>query len=303
MPESAFPPYPDTNTVLKAFRKTEFNVVVEQFMTDTAKEADIILPAKNMFEQSDIIGSYWNSYVQYKPKVVEPAGEVKPETEIYFLLAKELGFPKDKIDNELLPPDDEKIEEYLLNQLKKFPQLDINELKEKPLIAPGNQDIAYEDFVFPTSSGKIELFSDYANEKWGVNPLPEYFPIKVEIPDDKDSFYLLTPNTKNRIHSQFGNLDVIKQFDPEPTIEMNPMDAQNLNISEQENVEIYNERGKIQMKVKWNLSLKRKCVVVFNGIWISEGGTTNFLTKPLETDMGHGTAFHDTVVKIKKINS
>ena len=60
---------PDTNTVLKAFKKIEFRVVVEQFMTDTAKEADIILPAKNMFEQTDIIGSYWNPYVQLKPKV------------------------------------------------------------------------------------------------------------------------------------------------------------------------------------------------------------------------------------------
>ncbi len=49
---------PDTNTILKAFRKLDFRVVVDQFMTDTAREADIVLPAKNMFEQSDIIGSY-----------------------------------------------------------------------------------------------------------------------------------------------------------------------------------------------------------------------------------------------------
>jgi anaerobic selenocysteine-containing dehydrogenase len=57
---------PDTSNVLKAFRKLDFRVVVEQFYTDTALEADLILPAKNMFEQSDIIGSYWNPYVQLK---------------------------------------------------------------------------------------------------------------------------------------------------------------------------------------------------------------------------------------------
>jgi anaerobic selenocysteine-containing dehydrogenase len=294
---------PDTNTVLKAFRNTEFNVVVEQFMTDTAKEADIILPAKNMFEQSDIIGSYWNPYVQYKPKLIDPAGEVKPETEIYYLLAKELKFIEEDIHRNLLQPDDEKGEAFLKNQVNKFPELDFNELKEKPIIAPGNQDIAHGDFVFPTSSGKIELYSDYAKERWLVNELPDYVPIKVDLPNDSDSFYLLTPNTKNRIHSQFGNLEVIKQFDPEPTIEMNAMDAQNLNISEHDKVEIYNEMGNIQLNVKINLSLKRKCVVVFNGLWISEGGTPNFLTRPMETDMGHGTAFHDTIVKIKKIGS
>ena len=83
---------PNTNTLLKAFRHLEFRVVVDQFMTDTAMEADIILPAKTLFEQSDIIGSYWNPYVQLKQKVVEPAGEVKPETEIYYLLGKSLVF-------------------------------------------------------------------------------------------------------------------------------------------------------------------------------------------------------------------
>ncbi len=103
---------PDTNSVLKAFRKAEFKVVAEHFLTDTAKEADIILPAKNMFEQSDIVGSYWNPYVQYKPKVVEPAGEVKPETEIYYLLAQQLGISQEAIDEELLANDD-KVDDFI----------------------------------------------------------------------------------------------------------------------------------------------------------------------------------------------
>ena len=75
---------PDTNSVKKAFSALEFKVVVEQFMTDTAAIADIILPAKDMFEQSDIIGSYWSPYIQFKPKVIESPGEVMPESEIYY---------------------------------------------------------------------------------------------------------------------------------------------------------------------------------------------------------------------------
>ena len=59
---------PDSINVRKAFEGIGFKVVVEQFMTDTAEIADIILPAKDMFEQSDIIGSYWSPYVQFKPK-------------------------------------------------------------------------------------------------------------------------------------------------------------------------------------------------------------------------------------------
>ena len=101
---------PNTNEVLEAFRALDFRVVVEQFMTDTAREADIVLPAKTMFEQSDVINAYWHDYVQIKQKVIEPPGEVKPETEVYRLLAERLGFPEAAIAETLPGPSDEAIE-------------------------------------------------------------------------------------------------------------------------------------------------------------------------------------------------
>ena len=67
---------PESHTVLEAFRGLDFRVVVDQFMTDTAREADIVLPAKSMFEQSDVIGAYWHAYVQLKQKVIDPPGEI-----------------------------------------------------------------------------------------------------------------------------------------------------------------------------------------------------------------------------------
>ena len=60
----------------QAFRSLDFRVVVEQFLTDTAREADIILPAKSMFEQTDVIGAYWHPYLQLRPKVMDLPGEV-----------------------------------------------------------------------------------------------------------------------------------------------------------------------------------------------------------------------------------
>ena len=122
---------PDTNTVLKAFGKLEFKVVVDQFMTDTAQEADIVLPAKNMFEQTDIIGSYWNPYVQLKPKVIEPAGDVKPETEIYYLLAQQLGYSKEEIEKYIPPPGNNNVEDFLKSKVKKFPLLNWESIKRK----------------------------------------------------------------------------------------------------------------------------------------------------------------------------
>ncbi len=294
---------PDTNTVLKAFRKLDFRVVVEQFMTDTAQEADIILPAKNMFEQTDIIGSYWNPYVQLKPKVLDPAGEVKPETEIYYLLAKKLGFTVSEIENYLPRPGDENIIEKLRQEVKKFPELDFEKLRENPAIATGNQSIAFADLKFNTPSGKIELYSEQAKKKWGVNELPTFEPVIREETEQKDKYplQLMSPNTKNRIHSQFGNLDVIRQFAPEPYAMISAKDAAERGITDGSKIRIYNDRGKLTTRAKINFSIKPGCVVYYNGWWMQEGGTPNLLTKGRETDMGYGTAFHDCFVEIQNI--
>jgi anaerobic selenocysteine-containing dehydrogenase len=291
---------PDTHAILRAFRQLEYRVVVEQFMTDTAREADIILPAKNMFEQTDIIGSYWNPYVQLKPKVLEPAGEVKPETEIYYLLSKKLGFEESAIQQYLPEPGDENMVNKLKEKVRQFPELDFEKLKENPSIAPGNQSVAFADFKFDTPSGKIELVSNQAHAKWGVNQLPTYDPIIEEESKQKDKYplQLLSPNTKNRIHSQFGNLKVIRQFAPEPYAVMSAMDAKKRGIEEGQKIRILNDRGELSTRVKINFSIKPGCVVYYNGWWMQEGGTPNLLTKGRETDMGYGTAFHDCFVEV-----
>jgi anaerobic selenocysteine-containing dehydrogenase len=292
---------PDTNTILKAFRKLEFRVVVDQFLTDTAIEADVVLPAKNMFEQSDIIGSYWNPYVQLKPKVVEPAGDVKPETEIYYGLAKALGFADIEILNFLPAPNNEAIEEFLKKEVGKFPELDYEKLKEGPILANSHEEIAFADMKFNTPSGKIELFSAQAKEKWNVDCLPSYYPPNIdEGTKAKYPLHFLSPNTKNRIHSQFNNLKIIQLFSPEPFVEIHPEDAIERKINDAQMVKVFNDNGYFNLIARYNYSIRRKCVAISNGWWISQGGSTNFLTKGMMTDMGYGTAFHDTMVEVAK---
>ncbi|MCD6347379.1 MAG: molybdopterin-dependent oxidoreductase [Bacteroidales bacterium] len=290
---------PDSGNNLKAFRNAEFRVVVEQFMTDTAREADVILPAKNMFEQSDIIGSYWNPYVQLKQKLVEPAGEVKPETEIYYLLANRLGFDPEEIKKHIPEPNDQAIEEYLQKFLNQYPELSFEELRKGPQIANCHEEIAFEDRQFPTPSGKIELFSQKAADLWGVSNLPTYDPIKEAT--KKYPLQLLSPNSKNRIHSQFGNLRMIRQFEPEALLFVHPDDAIARGISDKEVVGIFNDKGQSEVKVSFDMGIRRGCVVLTNGHWHSEGASANIFTTGRETDMGHGTAFHDTWLNINKL--
>ena len=288
---------PDTEKVKEAFRKAEFRVVVEQFMTDTALEADLILPAKNMFEQSDIIGSYWNPYVQLKQKVVEPAGEVKPETEIYYLLAQQLGMDPVEIAKHIPAPGDEAIHRWLEAQLDSFPGLSLEKLKDGPLLPANYQEIPFSDHIFATPSGKIELRSTQANALWGVDPLPAYVPLS---PKGEFPLRLMSPNSKNRIHSQFGNLDIIRQFEPEALLYVHPADAAARNIVHLEKAALFNARGTVEVKVSYDYGLKRGCVVLTNGHWASEGASPNLFSEGKMTDMGYGTAFHDTCVELRK---
>ena len=294
---------PDSNKVKEAFRKLEFRVVVEQFMTDTAREADIVLPAKTMFEQSDIISSYWNPYVQLRQKVIEPLGEVKPETEIYYLLAKKLGFSDTEISKNIPYPSDESIEEWLTKQLEPFPEISLEKLKQGPVLSPVAQEVAFSDYIFNTPSGKIELYSETAKQKWSVNPLPSYeATIEGKHQNSKYTFNLMSPNTKNRIHSQFGNLESIKAIDPEPLATISLSDAQKKGIQENDFIRVFNDRGELKIKVKIDASLRPGNIVIVNGYWHEEGACPNMLSKGRETDMGHGTAFHDNMVDFEKRN-
>ncbi|HDL18132.1 MAG TPA: hypothetical protein ENH29_03675 [Bacteroidetes bacterium] len=297
---------PDTNTILRAFRALNFCVVVDQFLTDTAREADLILPAKTMFEQSDVISAYWHPYIQLKQKVIEPPGEVRPESQIYYLLAKQLGFTDEELTGKIPGLSDADAISYLEKELKPFPELTLDTLKTTPILAPGHQEIAFADFVFPTPSGKIELFSGEAQKRWGADPLPVFFEPAESVRDGKNTaqeypLYFLTSNTKNSIHSQFSNLKMIRQFASEPSLTIHPQDAKKRGISGKDRVRIFNDRGELKIKAVLDYGIKPGCVSLCNGWWISRGGTVNFCSPGRETDMGYGAAFHDNLVEVERI--
>ncbi|RPI76234.1 MAG: hypothetical protein EHM45_13545 [Desulfobacteraceae bacterium] len=296
---------PDTHTVLKAFRSLEFRVVVDQFLTDTVREADIVLPAKTLFEQSDVIGAYWHPYIQLKQKIVEPLGQVKPESEIYWLLAKRLGFSEQDLADKIPGPADAAVEAFLEKKLLPFPELSLDLLRQGPLLAPGTQETAFSDLLFKTPSGKIELYSAEAAQRWGLDPLPAFCEPResarsVSGPNPKYPVYSMTPNTKNRTHSQFNNLKLTRQFSPKPFLDLNPEDALKRGIQAGDPVKVFNDRGSLEVEARIDFSMKSGTVCMTNGWWITDGGTVNFLSLGRETDMGHGAAFHDNLVEVVK---
>jgi len=282
---------PETHRVREAFRALDFRVVVDERFTDTALEADLVLPSKSLFEQTDVIGAYWHPYLQIRQKVVEPPGQVLPETEIYWHLAQRLGLSTEG----LVPPGGE--DAWLEAKLSRFPGLTLDRLKEGPVLAPGSEEVAFQDLRFPTPSGRIELLSSEAARRWGVDELPA-FNAPEESSPGAYPLTLLTPNHKNSIHSQFVTLDVIRALDPGARLHLGPEDAQARGIRQGDRVRVFNSRGELFLPANLDLSLARGCVVAYNGY----GGDAcvNRLSRGRETDMGHGAAFHDNLVDVEK---
>ncbi len=294
------PQNPETHAVLRAFRALDFRVVVDEFLTDTAREADVVLPAKNLFEQTDVIGAYWHPYLQLRRKAMEPPPEVKPETEIYRLLGRRLGLAEEALAAALPGPSDAAVEAWLNERLAPL-GLSLASFSDGPVLSPAFAEVAFADLRFPTPSGKIELASDEAALRWSVPRLPEFREAE-ERPEPGGRFplHLLTPNTKNRIHSQFGNLETIRRMAPAPFVAMHPFDARERGLAGGATARVFNDRGELKLAVRLDRGLRPGCVCVANGYWLSEGGAVNVLSMGRETDMGHGAAFHDNAVQVER---
>jgi anaerobic selenocysteine-containing dehydrogenase len=230
---------------------------------------------------------------------------VKPETEIYRLLAQRLGIPGERIAAHIPEPSDAAIDAWLEKKLEPFPGLSLERLRAGPVIAPGNEEVAFSERTFRTPSGRIELVSDEAVRRWGVARLPAYVEPQESVrrPSPESSrypLYFMTPNTKNRIHSQFNNLRMIRAVSDRPRLTIHPDDAAARGIADGDRVRVRNDRGQLEVEARLERGIKPGCVSVTNGWWSTDGASVNLCSLGRETDMGHGAAFHDNLVEVDK---
>jgi anaerobic selenocysteine-containing dehydrogenase len=188
--------HPRTAEVRAGLRGLGLVVVVDQFLTDTARMAHYVLPAKTLFEEEDLVTAYWHPYVQLRQKVLDPPSGVWTETEIWRDLCLRLGYPIRAFEQDPT--------ERLRKMLPEERGAALEELRVRPLDLSGWGDVVWADGAFGTPSGKVEFSSEEAARIWGVDPVPDYRPL----PEGASHFplQLLTCKTRERIHSQFGNL-------------------------------------------------------------------------------------------------
>ena len=214
---------PDQERVLAGLRRDDlFTIVCEQFMTDTAAHADVILPATTQLEHLDVVWSWGHHYLTLNEPAIAPLGEARPNSEIFRLLAHALGFTD--------PCFDESDEELLAKALEGDPagiSLDGLRARGYAKIDRGQGTSPHAEGGFATPSGKLELRCDRLAEA-GLDPLPFYDP-PCEIADEQLArrfpLALLTPKTHLFLNSTFANGRRQHAAQPEPYVVIHPADA------------------------------------------------------------------------------
>ena len=286
---------PNGNKVRKGLEREDlFTVVHDLFLTETAKYADIVLPATSSYENTDFYTSYWHHYMQIQEPVIEPFGESKSNVDVFKLLAKEMGFDELAFQE----TEEEMIAQSLDHSGNPYIEgISYEALVEKQYVKANVKPL------FPgklkTPSGKIELYSNQMKED-GHPALPTYIPL---VKDGDFPFSFVAAPNHNFLNSTFSNNPKHQALEKEPLLHMNQNDAIILGIKEGERVRIWNHRGECELKVKVGENVLPG-VVVTQGLWQSADGINqlvNTLTPDRLSDMGGGATFFSGRVDVEKM--
>ena len=281
-------------------REDLFTVVHEQFMTDTARYADIVLPATTMLEQDDLVGSWGLHYIGLNPRAIAPLGEARSTSEVARLLAARMGFQ----DALFRASDAELITLALAGSKAEREGASLEKLHADGFarIGPPRAAAPFADGGFPTPSGKFEFASESLATA-GHGPLPAYVP-PAESPLTQPALAhryplrLLTLKRHHSINSSYGGLPVLRRAEPEPRLEIHPDDAASRSIRDGERVRAWNARGTVLYRAELTDRVTPGTVAVPFGHWMRDGASANTLTSDRLGDLGNGPTFCDVLVEV-----
>jgi len=278
-------------------REDLFTVVSEQFMTDTARYADVVFPATTQLEQVDLVPSWGHLYLGWNEPAIDPLGEAVPNTELWRRLAAAMGF-----DEPELFEDDESL---IASALK---GVDIKRLRDDGYVRLDVPDDVrpYAQGGFGTSSGNVELFSE-SLAALGHDPLPDFVPPRESAAGNPDlavryPLALLTPKHHMRfLNTSYSHLPKHGPVEGGPFVEIDPADAEARSISEDDLVDVWNDRARLRLPARISDRLRPGVVAVPFGWWNEHyggGENANSLTNDTLTDWGGGVAYSDTLVQV-----
>jgi len=264
---------PDARKTASAFARVEFKVVVDGFMNDTARCADLILPATLMLEQEDIIGSYLHDFVQHVPAILAPPGQARSDWWIIREVAGRLQPPVD------LPDEDACLRLALETQ---HLQTTLEALRRDGFVRALRPPVAYAGLVFDHPDGRYR-FPDRLHAE--PDP-PVGYPLR-----------LLTLIRRRAIHSQ---MLVCDQARP-PAAWVAPDCPLLKTIDPAKAVKLVSPLGSLAVDLKLLPGLHPHAVLYRRGDWMSHGGGVNQLIEAGVTDIGKGAPYYQQYVRLENI--
>lgn len=281
---------PEVHKVQKGLSREDlFTVVHDPFMTDTARYADIVLPAANYLETDDLYRAYGAYWMQWGQKAVEPAGQARSNFHVAQALAARMGV-KDRVFT--LSPR-EAAEELLKGATGPAAKADPQKLFAGEPIHIAHD---WQGQPFKTPSGKLEFYSEQL-AKQGLSPVPDWQPDPIEVEDAKKwPLRLLTAPGYFQAHTAFSGVGFLRKREGQPFCILHPEDAAKRGLKDGDQVRVFNDRGEIGLVLKVADEVQPGVLLVPGQRPTSEAvsGTINMLCSDRYTDMGEGATYQST---------
>lgn len=295
---------PNTRRVLEGLARPDlFTVVHDLFLTDTARWADIVLPATSQFEHWDLHKAYGHLYLSLNRPVMDPLGEAKSNWEVMQLLAARLGYTE--------PAFRESAEEIIRAALEKGGPA-VEGITFDQLLTEGTVRLNYArpavpfaDGRFRTPSGKVELYSEQLAAA-GHDPLPNWVP-DVESREasprraERYPLQLVSAASHYFLNSSFGNVPTLRRLHGEPTVEIHPLDAAAREVRDGDWVEVSNDRGAFLARARVGETVSPGAVFSPTLWWSQhapDGRGANWTTSDELADYAGGATFHGNLVEV-----
>jgi len=283
---------PDQTKVLSGLSREDlFTVVFDPVMTDTARYADVILPATTFLERAEVARGYGAMVLQRTRPAVDPVGESRPNHEVFAELCRRtgLGLPED-------PDGAEALTAALLARSREGEAI-AAALDRNGVAYPGGNPapVSFVDIFPRTSDGKVHLVPETLDAEapgglyhYQPEPTSPTFPLA-----------LISPATDRTISSTLGEL-----HHETASVELAPEDAQARNISDGDRVRVFNELGEVICLARRNATLRPGVAVLPKGLWshnTENGMTATALAPDTLTDLGRGACFNDARVEVERV--
>jgi anaerobic selenocysteine-containing dehydrogenase len=291
---------PNAGLIIQGLMRDDlFTVVHEQFMSDTARYADIVLPATTQLEQADLHRAYGQRNLQYNHPAIAPLGECKSNWDTMRALAAAMGYTEPWLRESA----EQAMAAIIDASRPANPQLQgitIERLRDEGTVPLHFTEDDYTPFArgrFPTPSGKIELLCP-AMAEHGVDPLPDYTPAVAQ----DGQLTLISGASHHFVSSSFANQPSLRAKEGTPFVEINPQDAAARGIADGAEVRVENERGWCRLRAVVTDDVAPGVAVAPKGQWASlspDGRNINWTTSDALADLGGGATFHGNRVNIR----